>query len=123
LSLTDIGGTEPRARANNTGIKKKYVSKQFVIVDATQCIGEAMATKMNQMADASRELENEKIEFQLKLFAEQLDYQRKRSMILQQTTRIANDNVRLAIDKQFGVVHCLSSHLGGLASIMSFGLI
>lgn len=82
-----------------------------------------MATKMNQMADASRELENEKIEFQLKLFAEQLDYQRKRSMILQQTTRIANDNVRLAIDKQSGVVHCLSSHLGGLASIMSFGLI
>lgn len=89
-----------------------------VIAEATKASGEAMATEMSNIAAASREVEMSKIEVQLKLFAEQMAYQRKKDRRLYENLVIANDNARLAILKQGEVVQCLSH----LSNVINMGM-
>jgi hypothetical protein len=68
------------------------VTGHNVIVEATKASGEIMATQMHDMAAASRDLERSKIEVQLKLFAEQMAYQRENDRCLYENAVIANKN-------------------------------
>jgi len=77
-----------------------------------------MAGQMREMADASRDLERSKIDMQLKLFSEQMQYQREKDRRLHESSCIANENARLAIEKQGEVVKCLTQ----LSSVLSIGL-
>lgn len=70
------------------------------------------------MAKASHDLERSKIEVELKLFSEQMDYQRERDRRLYENARLADMNAKLAIEKQHEVVKCLSD----LANILSVGV-
>jgi hypothetical protein len=94
------------------------VTGHNVIVEATKASGEVMVTQMRDMAAASWDLERSKIEVQLKLFAEQMAYQRKKDRRLYENAVIANENAHLAIQKQGEVVSCLSQ----LSSVLSLGL-
>lgn len=77
-----------------------------------------MAAQMQEIADASRELERSKIEVQLKLFTEQMEYQREKDRRMYENAAIANENARMAIRKQGEMVSCLSQ----LSSVLSTGL-
>jgi hypothetical protein len=54
-----------------------------------------MAMQMRDMAAASRDLEKNKIDVQLKLFLEQMEYQREKDRRLYETSVIANENAPL----------------------------
>jgi hypothetical protein len=69
---------------------------------------------MKAMAEASREVEHRKIDVQLKLFAEQMDYQCEKDWRLYESSRIAQENARLSIIKQGEVVQALSKISGVL---------
>jgi len=73
---------------------------------------------MREMAEANRDLERSKIEVQLKLFSEQMLFQQEKDHRLHESSRIANDNAKLAIEKQGEVVKCLAQ----LSHILSVGL-
>jgi hypothetical protein len=77
-----------------------------------------MATQMKDMAATSRDLERSKIEVQLKLFTEQMSYQRDKDRRLYENAMIANENARLAIMKQGEVVSCLEK----LSTVLRMGL-
>jgi hypothetical protein len=77
-----------------------------------------MAMQMRDMAAVSRELERSKIEVQLKLFSEQMEYQREKDRRLYESAMMANENARVAIMKQGEVVSCLSQ----LSSVLKMGL-
>jgi hypothetical protein len=77
-----------------------------------------MAMQMRDMSAVSRELERSKIEVQLKLFSEQMEYQRKKDRRLYESSLIANENARLAILKQGEMVSCLTQ----LSTILQVGL-
>ena len=78
-----------------------------MIAKATKLSREVMATQLQEMTEVSRELEQNKIEVQLKLFTEQMAYQRKKDPRLYVSALIANENARLVILKQGEVVSCL----------------
>jgi hypothetical protein len=71
---------------------------------------------MKAMADASRELERGKIDVQLKLFAEQMEYQREKDHKLYESSRITQENAHLSIIKQGEVVQALTKLFGVLRS-------
>lgn len=73
---------------------------------------------MKEIATASRELEQAKMDVQLELFTKQMDYNRARDMQLSEQSLIINDNARLTIEKQSQVVQCLSN----LSHVLSSGL-
>jgi hypothetical protein len=85
-----------------------------VIAKAAKTSGELLAHKMKAMAKASRELERGKIDVLLKLFVEQMDYQREKDKRLYKNTKIAQENARLSIIKQGEVVQALSKLFGVL---------
>ena len=89
-----------------------------MIANTTKLSGEVMATQLWDMTEASRELEHSKIEVQLKLFTEQMVYQRENDCRLYESALTANENVRLAILKQGEVMSCLTH----LSTILSRGL-
>ena len=62
---------------------------------------------MKLMAKASREIEQSKIEVQLKLFSERMAYAREKDLCLHESGLMANENAKLAIEKQGDVVKCL----------------
>lgn len=82
------------------------MSGHNLIADATRASGDVMASQMRDMAEASREIKRSKIEVQLKLFTEQMVYQREKDRRLYENVAIANENARLAIMKQGKVVSC-----------------
>ena len=58
----------------------------------TRTFGEAMANQMKDMAAASKEVQQSKIEIQQKLFSEQMLYQQDWDIKLQDCARLANAN-------------------------------
>ena len=102
-------------RPGNIGVKRKSVFGHVVIAEATKATGAVMAQQMQDIADASRDLERSKIEVQLKLFSEQMSYQWEKDRRLYENAAIANDNTRLSILKQREMVSCLS-HLSTVLS-------
>ena len=89
-----------------------------LIAEATKASDVVMADQMREMAEASRDLERSKLEVQLKLFAEQMDYQREKDRRLHESSLIANENAKLAIEKQGEVMKCLTH----LSSVLGVGL-
>jgi hypothetical protein len=79
-----------------------------LIAEATKANREVMGGQMREMAESSRELERSKIEVQLKLFIEQMLYQRERDRRLYENSVIVNENARLAIQKQDEIMSCLA---------------
>ena len=66
-----------------------------------------MAFQLQQMADASTDLEISKIEVQLNFFVEKMNYAHKKDHWLYKNFLIANENAHLAIVKRCKVVSCL----------------
>ena len=77
-----------------------------------------MAAQMQEIAEANRDIERSKIEVQLKMFSEQMEYQREKDSRAYENAKIANDNARLAIMKQGEMVSCLAQ----LPNVLSKGL-
>jgi hypothetical protein len=118
ISNTDASEFSSKQRPGNTGVRRKSLSSHNVIAEATKASGEVMAMQMRDMAAASRDLGRSKIDIQLKLFSEQMEYKREKDRRLYEASLIANENARLAIIKQGEVVSCLAQ----LSSVLSMGL-
>ena len=118
LSTSDTSEFCNKRRPGNTGVHRKNVSGHNVIFEATRASSEVMASQMHHIAKSSCELECNKIEVQLKLFTEQMAYQREKDKRLYENAVIANENAHLAIPKQREVV----SYLAQLSSVLSKGL-
>jgi hypothetical protein len=76
---------------------------------------------MKDMVGTTREMESNRLEVQLKLFAKKMQYQRDKDHQLYKQGRVAAENARLAIQKQGELVECLSKmsnvlHLGLMVS-------
>ena len=67
-----------------------------------------MIEQMKDIAECSRDLERSKIEVQLKLFSEQMEYQQQKDHRLYVNSLVANENARLLILKQGEMVNCLA---------------
>lgn len=67
-----------------------------------------MAQKMHNIAELSRDLERSKMEVQLKLFSEQMAYQRDKDRRWYETIVAANENARLSVMKHGEIAHCLT---------------
>jgi hypothetical protein len=70
------------------------------------------------MVGATRETESNRLEVQLKLFAENMQYQREKDRRLYEQELLAIENARMAIIKQGELVDCLSS----ISKVLSVGL-
>lgn len=119
ISSSDTSHFAVHRRGGSTSVRRKSMSRHGVIAEATNATGALMATQMQEITNASRNLENSKIEVQLKLFAEQIEYQRKKDRRQYENTVIANDNARLAIVTQGEIVSCLTQLSTLLARSMS----
>lgn len=108
ISSSDTSSYSLARRPGNTAVKRKTMSGHTIIAEATKATGAVMAKQMEDIAIASRELERSKIEVQLKLFSEQMSYQRQKDLRLYENAVAANENARLSIMKQSDIVHCLS---------------
>lgn len=78
ISTSDASEFNLRRRPGNTAVRRKSLSGKNIIAEATKARGDIMAGQMREMAEAGRELEHSKIEVQLKLFSEQMLYQREK---------------------------------------------
>ena len=74
INSSDTSAFGVARRPGNTCIKCRNITGHTVIAYATKATGAVMAQQMQDIADASRELERSKIEVQLKLFSEQMAY-------------------------------------------------
>jgi hypothetical protein len=118
ISTSDASKFNLRHRPGNTAVRRKSLSSQNIIAEATKASSDIMAGQMREMAEASRELERSKIEVQLKLFTEQMLYQREKDRRLYENSIIVNENAHLAIQKQGEVVNCLAQ----LSAVISRGM-
>jgi hypothetical protein len=99
ISSSETSSSIPARKLGSIGVKRKNLFAHHVLAEAAKSSGELLAQEMKAMVEASRELECGKIDVQLKLFAEQMDYQRKKDRRLYKNARIAQENVRLSIIK------------------------
>lgn len=88
------------------------MSGPTVIAEATKATGEIMTKHMLDIAECSRELERSKIEVQLKLFSEQMLYQREKDRRLYENAVASNENAKLSIIKQGEMVNYLAQLSG-----------
>jgi hypothetical protein len=95
ISSSDPLEFSSKHRIGNSGVRQKSLSSHNVIAEATKASGEVMAMQMRDMAAASRDLEKNKIDVQLKLFLEQMEYQIEKDRRLYETSVIANENAPL----------------------------
>ena len=59
-------------------MQRKNLTAHNVIAEATKATGNVLAQHMQDITESSRELERSKIEVPLKLFSEQMEYQREK---------------------------------------------
>ena len=118
ISSSEASECNGGRKLGNTAVRRKSLSGHTLIAQATRASGDVLAGQMKDMAEASRDIERSKIEMQLKLFAEQMLYQREKDRRLHESSCIANENARLAIEKQGEVVKCLAE----LSCVLSRGM-
>jgi len=70
-----------KRQSSNTRIRRKSISGHGLIIEATKANGVVMVSQMKDMANVSWDLEESKIEVQLKLFNKQMDYQCQKDRI------------------------------------------
>lgn len=86
-------------RLGNTALQWKNLFGHTVIAEDTKATGVVIASQMQEIADASRELERSKIKVQFKVFTKQMAYKLEKDPRMYKNAAIANDNARLAIIK------------------------
>ena len=74
ISGTDASEFSSIQCPRNMTVQRKTRSAHNMIVEAMKASREVMAIQMRDMAIVSRYLEKNKIEVQLKLFSEQMEY-------------------------------------------------
>lgn len=107
-----------RILPGNTALKRKNLSGNAVIAEATKSTGIIMATQMKEISNASLEVERSKVQMQFKHFDEQMAYQRERDFRLHETVLVAQENARLFVLKQHKMVMCLRQ----LTTVLGAGL-
>ena len=78
ISSSDTSKFTVKRRSGNTRVRRKNLTAHNVITEATKATKNVLAQHMQDTAESSRELERSKIEVQLKLFSEQMEYQREK---------------------------------------------
>jgi hypothetical protein len=116
--LSDSSHSIAKRKIANTAIRRKSSRGVSALVEVAKASGEAIATQMKGMASMTKEAESNKLEVQLKLFSEQMTYQRERDMRVYEQSLLAAENARLAILKQGEIVLALSN----ISSVLSLGL-
>ena len=119
ISSSDTSEFTIKHQSGNTSVWRKNLTADNVIAEATKATGNVLAQHMQDIAESSRELERSKIEVQLKLFSEQMEYQREKDRRIYENALATNENARLSILKQGDMVNCLAH----LSSVLSKSLI
>jgi hypothetical protein len=88
------------------------------MAEATKATGDNMVAQMQELVGVNRESERNRLEVQLKLFAEKMLYQRDKDQRLYEQGHLAAQNAILAIMKQGELVQCLSA----MSKFLSVGL-
>jgi hypothetical protein len=118
LSSSESGGSNARRYPGSTGVRRRTSSAHAALAEATKATGDVMVAQMQQMVGATRETESNRLEVQLKLFSEKMQYQREKDQRLYEQGLLASQNARLAIAKQGELVQCLSE----ISKVLSVGL-
>ena len=108
ISSCDTSEVTFKRRSGNTGVRRKNLTTHNIIAEVTKATGNVLAQHMQDIAESNRELERSKIEVQLKLFSEQMEYQREKDRRIYKSALAANENARLSILKQCDMVNCLA---------------
>jgi hypothetical protein len=116
--LSDSSHSIAKRKIANTAIRRKTSGGVTALVEVAKASGEAIATQMAGMATMTKEAEANKLEVQLKLFSEQMTYQRERDMRIYEQSLLAAENARLAILKQGDIVLALAN----ISNVLSLGL-
>ena len=116
--LSDSSHSITKRKIANTAIRRKTPGGVSALLEVAKSSGEAIATTMREMASVTKETESNKLEVQLRLFSEQMAYQRERDMRVYEQSLLAADNARLAILKQGEIVKAL----GNISTVLSLGL-
>ena len=116
--LSDSSHSITKRKIASTAIRRKTSVGVSALVEVAKASGEAIATEMKEMASVTKETESNKLEVQLRLFSEQMAYQRERDMRIYEQSLLAADNARLAILKQGEIVLALAN----ISSVLSLGL-
>ena len=78
--LSDSSHSISKRRIGNTAIRRKSSEGGSALLEVAKASGEATTTQMREMASVTKETESNKLEVQLRLFSEQMAYQRERDM-------------------------------------------
>ena len=116
--LSDSSHSITKRKLANTAIRRKSSVGVSQLVEVAKASGEAIATEMKEMASVTKITESNKLEVQLRLFSEQMAYQRERDMRVYEQSLLAADNARLANLKQGEIVLALAN----ISSVLSLGL-
>jgi hypothetical protein len=116
--LSDSSHSITKRKIANTAIRRKSSGGVTALVEVAKASGEAIATQMKGMATMTKETEANKLDVQLKLFSEQMTYQRERDMRIYEQSLLAAENARLVILKQGDIVLALAN----ISNILSLGL-
>ena len=119
ISSSDTSEFTVKRRSGNIGERRKNLTAHNVIAEATKATKNVLVQHMQDIAESSRELERSKIEVQLKLFSEQMEYQSEKDRRIYENALAANENACLSILKQGDMVNCLVH----LSSVLSKSLI
>lgn len=74
LSFSDTTKSSSQSRPTNTDIRRKSLSSHTLIGEVTRATSDALADHLQDMADASRYVEESKIVVQEQLFNEQMQF-------------------------------------------------
>lgn len=75
MLLSDLSNFYNKSMTSNTGVSRKSLRGQTALVEVTKVFVEMIANEMKEMISTMKETESNKLEVQLKLFAEQMPYQ------------------------------------------------
>ena len=116
--LSDSSHSFTKRKIATTAIRRKSSAGVSALVEVAKSSSESIATQIAEMTSVTKETESNKLEVQLRLFSEQMAYQRERDMRIYEQSLLAADNARLAILKQGEIALAL----GNLSSVLSLGL-
>ena len=116
--LSDSSYSITKREIANTAIRRKSSAGVSALVEVVKSSSEAIASQMKEITSIIKKTESNKLEVQLRLFLEQMTYQREQDMRIYEQSLFAADNVRLAILKQEEIV----LGLGNISSVLALGL-
>lgn len=118
IHLSDASESASRRKGGTTGIRRKTISSHAMYVDVARANGEIMVQQLKDMSTLTRETEHKKMDIQLRLFSEHMDFLRTKDRRLHETSLLANQNALVAIQKQGELVKCLAD----IANVLGKGL-